>query len=202
MDFKVITAVATEPVTLAEARLHLKAVAGITTEDALISAWITAAREVAEQYTGRALAGQTLELALDCFPEYEDDFIDLPRPPVASITHIKYTDTNGTEQTVSGTAYALSAYGESRRIAPTFGNYWPSTQDIPDAVRIRYVTGYAATGHVASGGFDVAPKAVKSAILLMVAWFNEHRGDEMSTDDIQPPAAKALLNTVKLWARK
>jgi hypothetical protein len=39
---------------------------------------------------------------------------------------------------------------------------------------------------------------VKSAIRLMVAWMNEHRGDEMDPHDIQPPAAKALLDSVKV----
>lgn len=187
MAHKVTTAVATEPVTLAQARLQIKADSD-TSEDGLIGIWITAARELAEQYTRRALAPQTLEMALDSFPECEDDIIELDMPPVASITSIKYTDTTGTEQTISGSAYALSLYGQSRRVAPTFGNYWPDTQDIPDAVRIRYVTGYTT-----------APKAVTAAILLMVAWFNENRGDAMAPDDIQPPAAKSLLNTVKIW---
>jgi hypothetical protein len=43
------------------------------------------------------------------------------------------------------------------------------------------------------------PNAVKSALLLMTAWLNENRGSEMASDDIQPAAAKALLNTVKVW---
>lgn len=187
MTFKVVTPVATEPVLLADARLHIKADSD-TTEDTLITAWITTAREIAEHYTGRALAAQTLEMALDVFPQYENDVISLDMPPVATISSVKYTDTAGIEQTITGSAYALSLYGDSRRLAPTYSNYWPDTQAIPDAVRIRYVTGYTT-----------APKAVRSAILLMVAWFNENRGDAMSPDDIQPPAAKALLNTVKVW---
>lgn len=192
MSFKVVTAVTTEPVTLAEARLHLKVNSDDTTEDTLISAWITAAREVAEQYTGRALATQTLELALDEFPDADDcsSVIELPMPPVASITSVKYTDTAGTEQTISGSAYALSLYGDSRRLAPTYGNTWPSTQDVPDAVRVRYVTGYTTT-----------PKAVKAAILLMVGWLEQNRGEAMSTDDVQPAAAKNLLGTVKIWSK-
>jgi uncharacterized phiE125 gp8 family phage protein len=189
MQLKVITAVATEPVTLAEARLHLRLTTDDgTTEDTLISAWITAARELAEHYTGRALAAQTLEAAMDAFPAAEDDVIELPMPPVATITSVKYTDTAGVEQTIDSGDYALSLYGDARRLAPTYGNYWPSTQDIPDAVRIRYVTGYTT-----------APKAVKAAIQLMVGWFNENRGDAMTPDDIQPQAAKNLLNSVKLW---
>jgi hypothetical protein len=48
MHFKVITAVATEPVTLAEARLQCKVDADDTTHDAVLTALITAAREFAE----------------------------------------------------------------------------------------------------------------------------------------------------------
>lgn len=190
MHYKTITPVATEPVDLELARLHLKATDGVTAEDSLITAWITTARELAEHATGRALAPQTLETALDCFPLTEDDTITLPLSPVASITSIKYTDTDGVEQTIASGDYALSTYGLSNTVAPTFGKYWPTPRDIPDAVRIRAVHGYTT-----------APQAVIQAILLMVAWFNEHRGDEMSADDIQPPAAKALLGTVKDWSR-
>lgn len=192
MSFKVVTPVETEPVTLAEARLHLKVYDDDAAEDLLITAWITAAREMAEQFTGRALATQTLELALDEFPDADDcsSVIELPMPPVASITSVKYTDLVGAEQTLAGSAYALSLYGDSRRLAPTYGNYWPSTQDVPDAVRVRYVTGYAT-----------APKAVKAAILLMVGWLEQNRGEGMSTDDIQPQAAKALLGSVKIWSK-
>jgi uncharacterized phiE125 gp8 family phage protein len=190
MHYKVVTAVATEPVTSAEAKLHLR-VDG-TDDDTLIAVLITAAREAAEHYTGRALAPQTLEAALDCFPDSEGEAIELPMPPVASITHIKYTDTAGVEQTIDTGDYALSLYGDSRRVAPTYGNYWPSTQDIPDAVRVRYVTGYTT-----------CPKAAKQAILLIVGHLYENRGDDarIQADDIQPPAAKALLNTVKVWGR-
>jgi len=189
MTHKVVTPVATEPVTLAEARLHIKADAD-TTEDALIEAWITAAREVAEQYTGRALAVQTLEMALQAFPCDGHQVIELDMPPVASITSVKYTDTAGVEQTVPGGDYVLSLYGDACAMAPAYGKYWPSTQNTPDAVRIRYVAGYTT-----------APKAVYAAILLMVAFLNENRGDAIVADDIQPPAAKALLNTVKIWSK-
>lgn len=188
MQFKVIIPVATEPVTLAEARLQVRLTADDgTDEDALLTAWITAARELAEQYTGRALAPQTLEGALDSFPSCAEGF-GLPMPPVTAITSIKYTDTAGVEQTLATDQYTLSTYGDSRSVTPAYGVSWPSTQAIANAVRVRFVAGYAQT-----------PEAVRAAILLMVAWLYENRGDEMSPDDIQPPAAKALLNTVKVW---
>lgn len=186
MHFKTIEEVETEPVSLAEARLQCKLTAEEgTDEDALLAVWITSARETAEQYTGRALAPRTLGGAVDAFP-CSDEF-ELPLPPVTAVESIKYTDTAGTEQTLSPSAYSLSSY-DCRRVSLTYGSSWPSTQCIADAVRVQFVAGY-----------ETAPKAVKAALLLMVAWFYEHRGDEMDPNDIQPPAAKALLDTVKLW---
>lgn len=46
----------TEPLTLEEAKQHLRVDLDFTADDARISALITSAREVVEQFTGRALA--------------------------------------------------------------------------------------------------------------------------------------------------
>jgi uncharacterized phiE125 gp8 family phage protein len=187
--FKVITAVTAEPVLLATARLHLKA--DSTTEDALIEAWITAAREFAEHYTGRSLAAQVLEMALDEFPA-DGAAIELDMPPVNAITSVKYTDTAGVEQTLDVGSYALSTYGASRTLALTYGSSWPSTREVPDAVRIRYSAGYA-----------ICPKAAIAAILLMVAHWYEHRSDVHvgSTVSEMPIASRSLLDTIRIWAK-
>ncbi|NDZ12046.1 hypothetical protein C7T35_15430 [Variovorax sp. WS11] len=191
MAYKVTTAVATEPVTLAEAKLHLRVETAETADDTIITALITVAREFAEHYTGRAFATQTLEMALHCFPDYEDDYIDLDLPPVATITSVKYTDTAGVEQTITGSAYALSLYGEARRLAPTYGNYWPTTQDVPDAVRIRYVTGYTTL-----------PKAARAGLLLLIGHLYENRQavSTLSLNEI-PMGARSLLDTIKIWSK-
>jgi hypothetical protein len=55
-----------EPVTRAEAKLHLKVDA--TADDALIDGLIVAAREWTENYCRRSWVQRTLELRLDCFP--------------------------------------------------------------------------------------------------------------------------------------
>lgn len=191
MKHKVIIAVATEPVTLAEARLQCKVDADDTSHDAVLTALITAAREFAEHHTGGALAPVTLEAALDKFPR--EDYFDLPMPPVASITSLKYTDTNGVEQTMDSGDYALSTYGTSRRVALTFGAVWPNTREVPDAVRVRYVAGYGVTG-----GPEL-PKAVKSAILLHIELespLNPHTPAERESLE---RARDSLLNTVKVW---
>lgn len=183
MSFKIVTPIATEPLLAAAAKLHCKI--DTTADDSLIAVWITAAREYAEHYTGRAFAAQTLEMALPCFP---CDYIDLDLPPVASVTSIKYTDTAGVEQTVSSANYTLSAYGDSRRINRAYAYYWPITQQIANAVRIQYVTGYTTL-----------PKAAYSALLLLVGYLNENRQAELAPGLV--PGADSLLNTIKLWGR-
>lgn len=186
--FKVITPIASEPVTLTEAKLQCKV--DVDDDDTLISALITAAREFAEHYTGRAFSTQTLEMALPCFP-LDTGSIDLDMPPVATVSSIKYTDAAGVEQTVSSGSYSLSLYGESRRINPAYLTPWPITQDIADAVRIRYVTGYTTL-----------PQAAKDAILLIVCHLYQNRAaiGDVKLDEV-PMGALALLNTIKIWSK-
>lgn len=203
MSFRVVTPVAVEPVTLADARLHLRVGSDDTTEDSLILVWITVAREYAEAYTRRALATQTLELALDRFPgsppalpawtwSPEDSAFVLDKPPVSSISSIKYTDPQGVEQTLDPSKYALSPYGTGSMVYPTYGNPWPATQATRNAVRVQYVAGYSAP-----------PQAVKAAILLIVGHLYENRQDVYVDGRVAiasvPNGADALLDTVKLY---
>lgn len=190
MQYRVTVDVRDEPVTLAEARLQCKVDSDDQTHDMRLAQLITEAREFGEHATGRGFARRTIEVALDCFPAYEDDTITLPLAPVASITSVKYTDLNGTEQTIAGSAYALSPYGDSNRIAPTYGNYWPSTQSIRDAVRIVCVCGH-----------ESAPKAAKGAMLLHVeANFPLNDLTPAERADIER-ARNSLLNTLKVYGR-
>lgn len=213
MAYRVLAPVANEPVTLAEARLHLRLPADQTAEDDLITAWIGVAREYAETYTRRALAPQTLEMALDRFPgspsfgpwnarglrqPHENGAFDLEMPPIASVTSIKYTDPDGLEQTLDPSKYARSPYGPGVKVYPTYGNPWPATQPTPDAVRIQYDTGYGRDGGPA------LPRAAKSAILLIVGHLFENRQDVYAIDGrlmlgTLPNGADALLDTIKLY---
>lgn len=68
--FKRIEPPKEEPVTLDQARRHLRIVAGDTSQDELITGLIQAAREYAEDYTRRAFVQQRWQLVLDQFPGY------------------------------------------------------------------------------------------------------------------------------------
>lgn len=135
-----VTGPAAEPVTSAE----IKASARIdgTEFDTQIAILITAFRQQAEHQQGRRLITQTVELVLDDFPI---EHIDLILPGAQSITSIKYLDTSGTEQTLSAGVYALDADSTPSRALLKYDQQWPDTQDVPNAVRVRYVVGYGAS---------------------------------------------------------
>jgi uncharacterized phiE125 gp8 family phage protein len=187
MAHKVVTPVETEVVSLAEARLQCKLDSDDTTWDATLTALITAAREYAEHETQRALAPQTLEMALDRFPACGGEIL-LEMPPISSVTSIKYDDTGGVEQTLATSVYAFSAYGTARRVSLKYGQVWPSTLCQADAVRIHYVTGY-----------DECPKAAKAAMLLHIE--AEFPNNALTPDERADKcrARDALLDTIKVW---
>jgi len=87
MRLKLTTAPAIEPVTLDEARNHLKI--DSSEDNSLISALITTARQLAEKETKRAFITQTWEMYLD---EVGNE-IEIPKPPLQSIVSIKTIST-------------------------------------------------------------------------------------------------------------
>lgn len=145
---------ATEPVSVAEAKLRLRLDDFIS--DGVLAGMITGARELCEQQVCRAIALSTYELRIDAFPRGE---IRLTWPPVASVESITYLDADGSEQTLSPTLYALDAHSEPGWILPAHGADWPTTIAAANAVTVRYVAGYGAS----------CPESLKTWIYLHVA---------------------------------
>jgi len=178
-----ITAPAAEPVSLSEAKEHLRVISSATEEDDLITSLTSAARELCEDISRRSFVTQTLELTLDAWPV---DFIQLPLRPIASITSVKYTDSNGDEHTVASTNYILS----NDRLFLASGYSWPSDSLQPfGAIKVRYVAGY--------GDAVAVPNKYKQAILLTVGhWFQNREAVVLGdTPKELPLAVKALLLT-------
>lgn len=135
------TSPSAEPVTLDEAKEHLKVIG--SHEDALITRYIIAARAWVENFTGRALIERTLTLTLDGFGVRE---IELPMPPLSSVTSIAYVDNNGDSQTWSSALYTVVApSGDSPDfgfVRPVYNEVYPTTRDDVETVTITYVAGY------------------------------------------------------------
>lgn len=186
MPLKLITAPASEPVTLAEAKLHLRV--DSTADDALITSLIVAARESAEHATGRAFLPQTWELALD---EFEDEIL-LNKSPLISITSITYVDEDGATQTLTTDDYQLDSHSEPARITPAYDTCWPTTRAQKNAVLIRFQAGYADA--------DSVPSQVKSWMLLRIGMLYENRESvQAGVPLIELPHVDRLLDAVKVY---
>lgn len=141
MTLQLIQEPSQEPITLADARRWLRIDDNFTADDEDITDLITAARVQAEHETGRSFLSTTWELVLDAFPCAE---LELTDQPVASITHIKYLDAAGAEQTLSPAAYVLDEASPLAWVLPASGYSWPATFDGINAVRVRFVQGWSS----------------------------------------------------------
>lgn len=183
MSVTVVTPPAEEPISRAEARLHMRVDA--TDEDSLIDNLIVAVRRHAEGFTGRTFVTTTFDLFLDAFPTEDNGTIFVPGPPLSSVATVKYIDLNGAEQTVASSVYDEDTDREPGRIALAFNESWPSARTDIQAVTVRYVAGYGAASDVLDD--------IKAAILLGVADLFEHRETQSEIRLEENPAFKSLL---------
>jgi uncharacterized phiE125 gp8 family phage protein len=175
------TAPSEEPVTLAEAKMHCRITS--STEDALISAWIIAARGRAENYTGRRVITQTWDWSMDAFP---CGVVEVPNAPLQSVTEITYTDGAGIEQTLDPAAYQVDAKSDPGRIAPAAGGTWVvASSNTLNAVTVRFVCGYGLAVDV--------PNEIRAAMLLHISELNEHREAMLEVQTYATRAWEALL---------
>lgn len=184
MGIKVITPPTVEPITLSDAKAHLR-VDG-SDEDALITAAISAARQDCEQRLDRSIAPTTLALVLDAFPA---GAIRLPRGPVTAVTSIVYRDTVGALQTLSAANYSLDDAQIDGWVLPAYDYDWPSTRDQANAVTITYTAGYAS-----------APAIVRQWLLLRIGTLYQFR--EADADRVPQPStfADRLLDGYRVSA--
>ena len=156
-------------------------------DDTLIADLIKVAQNNVEAYTGRAITQQTLQLFLDRLPYYRDeklregvytapdinysaDYIVLPKPPVASITHVKYYANDSTASTFAASNYFSDVESTQARVVLKNGVSWPTLTELrkANAYEVQYVAGY---GDSAS---DV-PTPIIQAIKLLTTHLYENR---------------------------
>ena len=188
MQTLLITPPAAEPVDMAVVEEHLRA--STSGSDAtLIESYLQSAREAVEAHTGRALMPQTWELRLPAFPSSGAP-IEIPMPPLASVTSVTYDDADGAEVVMAEEDYQVILSSGPRplpgRLLPAPGGTWPATESgNAAAVRIRFVCGYASASEV--------PAALRAAILLMLGdlYANREAGSERPISE--NPAVDRLL---------
>lgn len=125
-----------EPLSLAEAKIHLVVDADITDEDGLITTLIAVARSFVEGATNRAMVTRAMRSTFCEWP----DRIDLAAP-LRKVSAITYLDTSGVSQTLPVADYVADLADSTVRRA--YLATWPSLLDHPAAVSVDYISGYA-----------------------------------------------------------
>jgi uncharacterized phiE125 gp8 family phage protein len=185
----ILTKPSEEPITLAEAKTHLRESG--TDQDQLIEALIVTAREQAETHTGRAFCTQSWTLKLDAFPC--ERFIRIPYPPLISVQSVKYYDSDGVLQTMSTSDYVVDTTSHIGKIDLAYEAEWPTPRTMPNAVVIAFTCGY--------GGRENVPSSIKAAMLLNLSHLYENREATISGTIITPlpMAYDSLLSSYRVW---
>jgi uncharacterized phiE125 gp8 family phage protein len=175
---------AESPVTVDEVRSWLRDPP--TADNTLLQLLINVATDWAEKYTARELRANTWDLLLDEFSTR----ICLQRDPVASITSITYLqDENPTPVPVASSVYYLKTLTQFAEVLLLEDQDWPTdVEDQEQAITVRFVT-------QAHPCLDQA----KLAILRLVAWLYENRGDcEDATTAAKKSGAAFLLDQFRI----
>lgn len=149
------------PVTLTEVKAHLDI--DYDERNAPLTAYIKAATGKLERRCARSFTEQTWELRT-VFPAAGQS-IEIPRPPMMSVTTFTYIDDDGDTQTLEEDVDFLVIEGGDNAATLMPVDVWPTdAYDRPDAVRIRFVAGW-----------EDVPEDLKEAIKLLVGHYENNR---------------------------
>lgn len=191
------------PVSVDEAKRHLRIEIGDASEDDYVADAIAGAVAYLDGYDGilgKSILTQTWKLHLPSFEVGPGDpiwrhpvwrlrrharGIVLPAPPLRSVAEVAYVDANGVPQTLAeGDDYQVLD-GRVSEIQPAPFGCWPCVQcENPRAVSITYTAGYADDGP----GLAIAANNLRRAILLLVGHFYANREAVVGIDSRDSPA--------------
>lgn len=200
MSIVLFTAPTQEPVSISELTEFGRVTAD--EDEDLLGTLIAAARQHIESpLTGRALLTQTWDFTFDCFPDADTcnpwGAIYIPRPPLQTVTWIKYYDTAGVLQTLSSSLYVVDAASTPGKITPAYGQSWPSIRDIPNAVTVRFVAGWTTPESV--------PEPLRHAVKIHAQTLYEHReqflvgGDQATVTIPEIPTVQRLVAEYRMY---
>jgi len=174
---------AVEPVTLAEAKAHLR-IDG-SAEDTLISSLIITSRLHIEAALGLALITQSWSYFIDAWPAGPTQ--PLPLRPVQAIAAVRLYAADESLTTVAPDTYLLDGAATPTRLVRK-ATVWPRPSRAANGIEIAFVAGYgAAAANV--------PAPIRQSVLLLIAHWYEHREPvEIGSSRVSvPPMVSELL---------
>jgi uncharacterized phiE125 gp8 family phage protein len=155
-----LTPPALEPVSLAEAKAHLRLETG--DDDTLVSTLVTAARIQVEAATRRVLVSQTWRLTLQAWP---DGPVVLPFAPASAVTRVAVYDAADVAAVQPASAYRLELDDPPRLVL--IGPVARPGRRV-NGIEIDVTAGYGSSGLA-------VPQPLRQAIMLLVARWYENR---------------------------
>jgi len=161
MAYKILTAPAEEPISLDEAKAHLRV--DIDADDGLIGGLIAAARERCEDEARRSFVERSMRVQVHQW--VPTNALLLPQRPALSVTAVRVYDWENVAHVVPTADYWL---GDDDRVRLTEGSGWPDVTVRPAlGYEVEYVAGY--------GDATAVPQKYKQAVLLTVGHWYENR---------------------------
>lgn len=185
MSLTLIAAPAEEPVTLLEAKAHLKI--ETDAEDALIESLIAAARARCEWHSGRALVSQGWLLTLDDWPG--DGIIEIPLPPLQNVASVTCYGEDDSARLIDADRYHVDAKAAPARLS--LKSSWS-----PPFVSLRRIGGIEIGFTAGYGDAAAVPQPIRQAILATIADLHAHRGDD---DALVGARAAGLLAPYRIF---
>lgn len=185
MKWKVLTPATTYPISVDEVKEYAR-IDG-EEEDNLLSSLIEACTEKFEDFLGKALLSQTIELTFDV---WETDVIKLPKPPLLSITSVVTIDEDDTETTYSSDNYYVRTDSIPGQLIIKKGYTKPiNTERYYGGYKITYVAGYGTVP-------EQVPNFIRKALKSFVALIYEKR---VTGDSIPPEILREISHTRNRW---
>jgi uncharacterized phiE125 gp8 family phage protein len=197
-----VTAPAAEPVSVDEFKVHQR-IDG-NDENDLIEAYLTAAREMFEAYTGRRIVTRTEALLLDAFPPCAG--IVIPVAPVSEVVSVSTFDEDDVETVLAASNYYVDLNGPVARVMLKNNASWPSlpTNHRPSsAVRVKFKAGNAPDTSVSPAIAAVYPERALLAIKLLAGHMYENREatSPLTIAEI-PLGIRTLMGGLVVWEAK
>lgn len=169
METTLKTAPLAYPISLDEAKQHLRIDLDDTDHDDYVTGLIDVAVNHIEMLTWRKLISQTWYGYFDDWPR--GNYFELPFGTLQSATApiIKYTDVDAVQSTWSSAEYIVGTDYLKGRITLADGYTWPNEVLYPSVpIEVEFVCGYGLTG-------VSVPPQIKHAIKIAISEFFENR---------------------------
>jgi uncharacterized phiE125 gp8 family phage protein len=178
MSITIVTPPASEPISLAEAKLFLRV--DHSAEDSLIATLIGAAREAVEAGIGRALITRRVRESLDIWRREAVQGAVLGLGPVTNVVAVRLLTDSGSQSVLDPERYRLEGHRDRPRLV--FPPGVPATLRSAGGIEIEYDCGYADEA-------SDLPVALRLATMQIVAALYELRQGEGAI----PETARALM---------